>query len=460
MPTTPASEIAESCVPLGTPIYTVAELNREARETLEDSLPQLWVAGEISNLARPGSGHIYFSLKDEQAQVRCAMFRGASRSLKFQPDDGLQVIVRARVTIYEPRGSYQLVVEYMEPAGEGLLRRKLEELKKKLASEGLFDTATKLALPELPRRIGVITSPTGAAVRDILQILRRRFPAVPVVIYPVQVQGTQAKHDIVTALKTAADRRECDVLIIGRGGGSLEDLWAFNEEIVARAIFDCPIPTVSAVGHEVDVTIADLVADLRAPTPSGAAELVVPDARAWLDDISALQKRAANAVERASRQRRRQLEQLTGRLKRREPGFLLRQHAQRLDELGQRMSLALENRLTMDRLRLRNIRDKLRAAAPADAVRARQQRLGEIRSKLAGAVDGRVDRMRQKLSVMAAKLQAVSPLGTLERGYAIVTDEKTGRVIRDAGELRVDQNIEGRLARGVFQAIVRRVTKS
>jgi exodeoxyribonuclease VII large subunit len=460
MPATTGSEIAESRVPLGTAIYSVGELNREARETLEEGLPGIWVAGEISNLAKPGSGHLYFSLKDDQAQVRCAMFRGANRSLKFRPDDGQQVIVHARVTIYEPRGSYQLVVEYMEAAGEGLLRRQLEELKKKLAAEGLFETQHKQELPSLPEQIGVITSPTGAAIRDVLQILRRRFPAIPVIIYPVQVQGDRAKHDIVAALKSAAARDECDVLIIGRGGGSLEDLWAFNEEIVARAIFDCPIPTVSAVGHEIDVTIADLVADLRAPTPSGAAELVVPDSSAWLEDIKALQRRAVNGLERTTRHWRSRLEQLGGRLQRREPGFLLRQHAQRLDELAQRARLAVENRLSMDSLRLQNLLGKLRASVPVDQLHRQRQRLMESRSRLTSTMERRIDKVQRRLAVLAAQLQAVSPLSTLERGYAVVTDGKSGKVLRDAGQLTVDQQITGRLARGGFEAIIKRIRKS
>lgn len=426
-------EPVETRVPQGAQIYSVSELNRAARELLEDELPSLWVAGEISNLARPGSGHLYFSLTDAQAQVRCAMFRGANRTLKFPPEDGLQVIARGRVTIYEPRGSYQLIVEHMEPAGEGLLRRKLEELKNKLAAEGLFDAAHKQPLPALPKRIGIVTSPTGAAIHDILHILRRRFAAVPVVIYPVRVQGDRAKHDIVAALDTAAEREECDVLIIGRGGGSLEDLWAFNEEIVAHAIFNCPIPTISAVGHEVDFTIADLVADVRAPTPSGAAELVVPDGVAWLRAFETLRTRAANAIARLIRQHREQLQQLIGRQQRREPSYILRQNTQRLDELLQRMALALDNRLRMDQLRLRNIVDKLHAAAPL--------RIGEL---------------RQKLSVLVAELQAVSPLSTLERGYAVVTDKQTGKVIRAANQLEIDQTIAGRLARGTFEALIKK----
>jgi len=441
-------------------IYTVSELNREAGRVLEDGLPALWVTGEISNLARPGSGHIYFSLKDEQAQVRCAMFRGANRTLQFQPEDGLQVMVRARVTIYEPRGTYQLIVEHMEPGGEGILRRQFEELKARLAAEGLFEPGLKRSLPILPRQIGIITSPTGAAIRDILRILQRRFAAVPVVVYPVQVQGPRAKHDIVAALATAVDRADCDVLIVARGGGSLEDLWAFNEEIVARAIHACPIAVVSAVGHEVDFTIADLVADLRAPTPSGAAELVVPDARVWLRNIESIEQRAMNTVARIMRQYRNTMQQLTGRLQRRQPGLLLQQQAQRLDELAARMVKALKNELAMKQLHLANARAHLRTAAPDDRVQKYARHMTEARLRLDAAMRLRIGASQRRLAVITAGLQTVSPLSTLERGYTIITDTKSGEVIRDANALRINQPVTGKLAQGSFEAIVKKILKS
>jgi len=441
-------------------IYTVSELNREAGRVLEDGLPALWVTGEISNLARPGSGHIYFSLKDEQAQVRCAMFRGANRTLQFQPEDGLQVMVRARVTIYEPRGTYQLIVEHMEPGGEGILRRQFEELKARLAAEGLFEPGLKRSLPILPRQIGIITSPTGAAIRDILRILQRRFAAVPVVVYPVQVQGPRAKHDIVAALATAVDRADCDVLIVARGGGSLEDLWAFNEEIVARAIHACPIAVVSAVGHEVDFTIADLVADLRAPTPSGAAELVVPDARVWLRNIESIEQRAMNTVARIMRQYRNTMQQLTGRLQRRQPGLLLQQQAQRLDELAARMVKALKNELAMKQLHLANARAHLRTAAPDDRVQKYARHMTEARLRLDAAMRLRIGASQRRLAVITAGLQTVSPLSTLERGYTIITDTKSGEVIRDANALRINQPVTGKLAQGSFEAIVKNILKS
>ncbi|HJP39040.1 MAG TPA: exodeoxyribonuclease VII large subunit [Gammaproteobacteria bacterium] len=447
---------SRSKIPLEARIYKVSELNREAKLTLEDGLKTIWIDGEISNLARPGSGHLYFSLKDAEAQVRCAMFRGANQSLRFIPQDGLQVILRARVTIYEARGSYQLIVEHMEPAGEGLLRRQFEELKAKLAAEGLFDTTEKLTLPTLPRRIGIITSPTGAAVRDILHILARRFPAVPVIIYPVQVQGEQAKHDITQALETAATRSECDVLVVARGGGSLEDLWAFNEEMVARAVSACPIPIISAVGHEVDFTMTDLVADLRAPTPSGAAELVVPDRKTWLDRVTTLQSRARNTIAQAANRHREQITRLDGRLQRRNPVLLLEQYAQRLDELAGRIGRALHQRIRMDRLRLRNAVLRIRAGNPLTLIREQRQVLAGQSRQLSNAIRHVTEAEHQRLAVLAARLQTISPLDTLKRGYTIVENPQ-GQPVRSTQDIKEKDRITGRLTDGSFRATVNKI---
>ncbi|MBM4221421.1 MAG: exodeoxyribonuclease VII large subunit, partial [Gammaproteobacteria bacterium] len=394
-------------------VYTVSELNRLARQLLEQDLPRMWVSGEISNLARPASGHLYFSLKDERAQIRCALFRGASRGGTFVPENGAQVLARGRVSLYEPRGDYQLIVDHLEPAGEGLLRRRLEELKLKLAAAGLFDAARKRPLPALPAAIGVITSPSGAAVRDILHILKRRFPAIPVIIYPVQVQGEQAKFDIVKAFDTAARRAECEVLILARGGGSLEDLWAFNEEIVAQAIADCPIPVISGVGHEIDFTIADLVADVRAPTPSGAAELVVPDSRDWLRHLQALERRAVLAATRTLGDMLARREQLAARLARCHPGYHLRQHAQRLDELRHQLSAALNNRLALDALRIENALHRLQRVSPMMQLRLTAERVGGARQRLAAAIRVGVTGAGSRLAVLSGRLQTVSPLSTL-----------------------------------------------
>ncbi|MGB7397419.1 MAG: exodeoxyribonuclease VII large subunit, partial [Candidatus Macondimonas sp.] len=284
-------------------VYSVSRLNREARILLEGGLPLLWVMGEISNFSQPSSGHWYFTLKDAQAQVRCAMFRNRNQGLGLRPQNGMQVQVRVRVSLYEPRGEFQLIAEQMQPAGEGALRLAFEALKARLAAEGLFDASLKRPLPAYPHTIGVITSPTGAALRDILHVLNRRYPLARVVFYPVPVQGVDAAPQIVQALRLAGERAECDVLILARGGGSLEDLWAFNEEIVARAVRACPLPVVSGVGHEIDFTIADFVADLRAPTPSAAAESVVPDGSDLLRRFDQYQQRlstlARHRVERA-----------------------------------------------------------------------------------------------------------------------------------------------------------------
>lgn len=439
-------------VPIGEQIYSVSQLNREARQLLEQGLPALWIAGEISNLARPASGHIYFSIKDNQAQVRCAMFRGNNNRLPFKPENGQQVLLHARVGLYEARGEFQLVAEHMEPAGEGLLRQQLEKLKASLAAEGLFDDVLKQSIPTIPHRVGIITSPTSAAVRDILHILERRFPAVPVVIYPVQVQGDPAKHDIVAKLKTAAERNECDVLILARGGGSLEDLWAFNEEIVIRAIHACPIPVVAGVGHETDFTLTDLVADVRAPTPSGAAELVVPDCNEWAARFESLGQRAARAVQRILRDQRFRIEQVSARLERCHPGTVLHQHAQRLDDLTLRLRKIIMSQLTMRQVQLTAADSRLRSAAPGNLIRRYQDRLMTSRLKLDSAMTIRLTGFRNRLAVAAAGLQAVSPLSTLERGYAVIQDDASGKVITDSAELKIGQTVSGRLARGGFEA--------
>ena len=329
----------------GRDVYTPARLNREARTLLERGLPALWLEGEISNLSRPSSGHWYFSLKDEAAQLRCAMFRQRNLLARFTPKDGAHVLLRGRVSLYEQRGDYQFIADHMEEAGEGELRRRFEVLKTRLAAEGLFATERKRPLPSLPRRIGVITSPTGAALRDILNILRRRFCSIPVLIYPTPVQGAAAAAQIAAAVRLASTRAECDVLILARGGGALEDLWAFNEEVVARAIVGSTVPIVSGVGHEVDFTIADFVADVRAPTPSGAAELVAPDSQEWSRNVAQFGRRLATALNRRMAARRDRFIWLQRRLTQLHPGVELRQRAQRLDDLEHRMVRVFRHRL-------------------------------------------------------------------------------------------------------------------
>lgn len=435
-------------------VLSVSQLNREARLLLETGLATVWVTGEMSNVARPASGHIYFSLKDERAQVRCAMFRSSNRRLHFKADEGIQILARAKVSLYEPRGDYQLIVEHMEEAGEGLLRRRFDELKARLADEGLFDETHKLDLPAVPRRIGIITSPSGAAVRDVLHVLGRRFPMAAVVVYPTRVQGRGAKEEIAAALMTAGRRAECDVLILARGGGSLEDLWAFNEELVARSIHACHIPIVSGIGHEIDFTIADLVADLRAPTPSGAAELVAPDRDEWLRVLQAQQQRAVAALRRVMRTTRQELRQLEARLTRCHPGASLRQLHQQLDDLTRKLVSELRNQISETGWQIDSYRARLRSVSPAAALKQRSERLAGIRFRLLNAIRIRMNTIANRLAISAASLQAVSPLATLERGYSIVQDERSDRVIRDADEVQAGDRIRARLARGHLLAIV------
>jgi exodeoxyribonuclease VII large subunit len=434
-------------------VFTVSRLNREARALLERGLGSVWLEGEISNLSRPGSGHWYFSLKDETAQVRCAMFRQRNLLLRLPVKDGSHVLARGRVSLYEARGEFQVVIEHLEEAGEGMLRRRFEALKQKLAAEGLFDTRHKQPLPALPRRIGVITSPTGAAIRDILHILRRRFPAIPVLVYPVAVQGEAAPREIEQALRLAAQRRDCDVLILARAGGSLEDLWAFNDEAVARAMFASPIPIVSGVGHEVDVTIADFVADERAPTPSGAAERVVPDRAEWLRALEATGRRLALAMRRRLSDQRHVLSVREQRLARVHPGVVLRQHAQRLDELEGRLRRAGHARLERATHRFGAVHALLRRASPVLRVAALNLRLDAARRGLAHCIRGHLVEQRRRFELAARALDAVSPLATLERGYAIVADAG-GKVVQDSTVLRPGDRITARLARGSVTAEV------
>ena len=434
-------------------IFTISRLNREARVLLERGLGSLWLEGEISNLSRPSSGHWYFSLKDEAAQVRCAMFRQRNLLVRFPVKDGSHVLARGRVSLYEARGEFQVVVEHLEEAGEGLLRRRFEELKARLGAEGLFDSRHKQPLPRLPGRIGVITSPTGAALRDILHILRRRFPAVPVLIYPVAVQGEAAPREIEQALRLASARRDCDVLIVARGGGSLEDLWAFNDEAVARAIFACPIPVVSGVGHEVDFTIADLVADERAPTPSGAAERVVPDRAEWLRGFALASQRVQSATRRRLNELRNDLQVRERRLARAHPGVRLRQHAQRLDELEERLKLAARTRIERVRARHAAALSLLLRASPAIRVRAQRIQLDTARRALNAGIRGSISAAQRRFELAGRTLHAVSPLATLDRGYAIVADA-AGKVVQDASSLAPGDRVEARLARGRFSATV------
>jgi exodeoxyribonuclease VII large subunit len=443
-----------------TDVYTVSRLNREARQMLETGLARLWIAGEISNLAQPASGHLYFSLKDAQAQVRCAMFRNSNRSLKFRPENGTQVLVQARVSLYEARGEFQLIADQMEEAGEGLLRRKFEELKAKLDAEGLFSVDRKQLLPAIPATIGVVTSPTGAAIRDILNILRRRYPAANIIIYPTRVQGNGANDEIVAAINSAVLRAECDVLIIARGGGSFEDLNSFNEENVARCIVQCTIPTVSGVGHEVDITIADLVADVRAPTPSGAAELVTPDRSEILRSLSNLQRRATLTLKQRTNNLASNLQQFDTRLRRLHPGAIMDQLRQEADELISRLVAVVNAKIAAQTAQRSLLTLRLRHAAPAVRLERLQKHISGNVQSLTVEIRKIISGLNTRTAVAAGSLNAVSPLATLERGYAVVRDSSSGQVSMDASALKPGDSVDIQLARGRLDATVNKVKKS
>ncbi len=436
---------------------TVSQLNRRAKTLLEQGFGRLWVEGEISNLSRPTSGHIYFSLKDDKAQVSAAWFRQRQRGPAVRFKDGDRVLAYARVSLYEARGNYQLIVEQMEPAGEGVLKRRFEALKQKLYEEGLFDEDRKQALPVLPQRIGVITSPSGAAIRDILSILARRFPAVPVVIYPAAVQGDAAPPELMAALATAVERNECDVLIVGRGGGSLEDLWAFNDEPLARAIADCPIPVISAVGHEVDFTIADFVADVRAPTPSGAAELVVPDQHAWLHRIAALAMRIGRIGERNVEDKAQELDWLGRRLMAASPAATLRRQRDALRENNGRLIAAVRQQLLAQKNQLQSVTSALMQQSPALSVQRSIAQLAELQQRLATRMRGLVSDADHRVALLGRGLHSVSPLATLDRGYAILQDADTGKVLLRADEVDIGNDIRARLSKGELVATVKKV---
>ncbi|MCU7917189.1 MAG: exodeoxyribonuclease VII large subunit [Candidatus Thiodiazotropha sp. (ex Epidulcina cf. delphinae)] len=429
-------------------IYSVSRLVRETRAILEGSFPLIWVSGELSNLAQPASGHIYFSLKDEAAQVRCAMFRMKRQLLRFRPENGQQVTIRARVSLYEARGEFQLIVEQMEPAGEGALRLAFEQLKHKLATEGLFDSETKKPLPSPPNQLGIITSPTGAAVRDLLTVLRRRFPALPVIIYPVQVQGEDAPRQIIRMLQLANQRQECDLLILSRGGGSLEDLQAFNDEGLARAIHASQIPLVTGIGHEIDFTIADFVADRRAPTPSAAAELVTPDQQEWYQRVTQLARRLSQR----QRQRLQQLFDKTTALEKRlsnqHPRQRLQQRAQRVDEMNQRLNRALHVRQLRFGHKLEQLQARLARHSPQQRLESVAQTARQLEERLHRTITQRLNNEGTRLTQLARDLNNLSPLNTLGRGYAIVSRESDGRVLRATNEIAIGENIRARLVKG------------
>ncbi len=441
----------------GGKVFTVARLLQDVQQHLEGGFGTVWLQAEISNLSRPGSGHLYFSLKDSRAQIRCAMFRGRNQHLAFEPRAGDAVLVRGALGLYAARGDFQLIVEHMEPAGAGRLQAAFEQTKRELAEAGWFDTASKLALPAVPQTIGVVTSPTGAALRDVLQVLARRYPQGKVILYPSMTQGAQAAPALVQAVGHAARRREVDVLLLVRGGGSIEDLWAFNERSLAAAIRECPVPVVSGVGHEVDITIADLVADLRAPTPSAAAELATPDGHALATQAIRLDKALTAAMHRSLRIARGNYASVEQRLTARRPERLLDARAQRIDELNLRLTRALLERQRRATAALSNLQVRLDARAPGRLLADAQQSHGHVRQRLEAAIHARLSAYQARLEPASRALQAVGPMAVLARGYAVLRSESG--VVTRVGDVSPGTVLTATLADGDIATHVDSVTE-
>ena len=438
-------------------IYTVSRLNSEVRLTLELQFQTLWLQGEVSNFVAAASGHWYFSLKDNAAQIKCAMFKMANRNSSFRPQNGQQVLIRARISVYEPRGEYQLLAEFIESAGAGLLKQQFEQLKAQLQAEGLFAPERKKPLPAQVQRVGVITSPTGAAVRDIVTVLKRRAPGIEVIIYPSQVQGETAAVQLRNMLSTAIQRNEVDVLIIGRGGGSLEDLWCFNDEALCRAVAACPIPIVSAVGHEIDFALTDFVADVRAPTPSAAAELVSPDQSHLLDRILQLRNRLVQAQRSRLQQAAPTLLNLSQRLIALHPKRRLQQQQQRLNELQLRLTAAVKRAISTLQQRQQYLDKSLRQLSPAKSLQQQNLKLNELQRRLANAQQAQLKQRKQQLAALGSQLNAVSPLATLARCYSITFDAKQ-QVVSASQQLQPGDKVVVKLAEGGFEAEVVKLT--
>lgn len=436
-------------------IYTVSRLNRETKVLLSQHLSSIRVEGEISNLAQPSSGHLYFTLKDGHAQVRCAMFKSRHRRTIFKPQNGQQVIVKADVSLFEQRGDYQLIVETMEEAGDGLLRLQFEQLMRKLSEEGLFDEDKKRALPRFPNTIGIVTSPSGAAIQDILAVFKRRAPHVQLNIYPAPVQGPDSEKALQKAIRLADRRGECDLLILARGGGSAEDLSLFNSEQVAKEIFNCKTPLITGIGHEIDFTIADFVADKRAATPSVAAESSCPDNEPLLTQLSQyrslLVRRALTRLE----QRTQHLSWLTKRLLQQHPKQQLFEKSQRLDDLDARIQKSIKSRLNLANSHLENRQNLLKGYHPHHNISLFQDRTNHLAQRLGIAIQSKTQQKRYKLSEAIRTLEAISPLSTLARGYAIVSEPKSQRLLCSADDIQIDQDINVRLSKGHLTCLVK-----
>ena len=435
-------------------IISVTELNKLAKSLLENGIPKLWIEGEISNLARPASGHIYFSLKDETSQIRCAWFKQRQSINANDISNGMKMLALGKISLYQPRGEYQFIIEKMETAGEGDLKRKYEELKQKLFNEGLFDREKKLQIPKLPKKIGVITSPSGAAIRDVLSILKRRFPLLPIVIFPITVQGDNAASDIENALKKANLRADCDVLILTRGGGSLEDLWAFNEEIVARAIHASEIPIISAIGHETDTTIADFVSDIRAPTPSGAAEIVTPDQNELLKLLKTLFGRIEHETNQYINSKSQSMDWLSKRLSQSNPIMTVRKQIEISGNLRKLLFSSIGRNLSLHSKAVDSLKFRLNSSSPKLEIQKATSHLSEMQLKITTSTKSSVTKLNSQLTALGKTLDSLSPLKTLERGYAVARDSKTKKIISNSEKVSINSQIDIKLAKGEIAAKV------
>lgn len=436
-------------------IYTVSRLNQEVQSALESGFGMLWLQGELSNFSKPASGHFYFSLKDSRSQIRCAMFKGRNRYVDFEPQSGDEVLVRGKLGLYAARGDFQLIVEHMEPAGTGKLQLQYEATKKKLQENGWFDQENKQALPEMPQRIGIVTSATGAAVQDVLKVLARRCPQAQIIVYPTLVQGATAAPKIVEAIKTADRRSEVDVLLLVRGGGSLEDLWAFNEEIVAEAVHNCSLPLICGVGHEVDVTICDFVADLRAPTPSAAAEMATPDGELMVQYIAAAKYSLSRTLKAQLARNRTQWHSLNERLQMRHPQRLLQDRGQRIDELENRLLQTMQSQTQAQNLKLQNLAGRLHTQSPRHQLTRLHAALGNTQLRLNSAIEKQLATSSTRWALAARALDTVSPLATLDRGFAVVKHKN--KVVSDAANLAPGDQITTQVARGLIHSKVENI---
>lgn len=438
-------------------IYTVSEITSDIKEAL-DSFGILWIQGEISNCKHHSSGHVYFSLKDAQAQLKAACFRNNNRYLKFRPEDGMEVVVRGRLSVYAPRGDYQVIVESMEPVGLGSLQMAFEQLKDRLRAEGLFEDACKVPLPLLPGKVGIVTSPTGAAIRDILRVLKRRNASLHVLIYPARVQGAGAAEEIAAGIRYLNSRRDVEVIIIGRGGGSIEDLWAFNEEVVARAVYASDLPLISAVGHEVDFTISDFVADLRAPTPSAAAEMVSGARDDLQNRLCSFRGRLAQAIESGIERRRLNLARLAQNRAFAVAPNKIRDLQQRFDETTFRLRRGMQYGLSDQRNQERMLATRLRKVDLRRFIRHNRDIFNSRRQNLLPAIRNRMQRERAQLGLAAAKMESLSPLAVLRRGFSLCRDGK-GSIIKNSSEVSHGDTVSVTLACGELGCLVQEIRK-